>query len=71
MADWYATFAELAGMDVEADKDGISAATRQRVLAFLFGQPDRSFYATELIRLVAAGYGAVQRELARLEQSYA
>ena len=25
MADWYATFAELAGMDVEADKDGISA----------------------------------------------
>jgi arylsulfatase A-like enzyme len=25
MADWYATFAELAGLDVEDDKDGISA----------------------------------------------
>lgn len=25
MADWYATFAELADMEVEADKDGISA----------------------------------------------
>ena len=32
-------------------------------------QPARSFYATELIRLVGAGSGAVQRELARLEQS--
>lgn len=39
------------------------------MLALLFGQPARSFYATELIRLVGAGSGAVQRELARLEQS--
>jgi predicted nucleotidyltransferase len=39
------------------------------VLALLFGQPDRSFYATELITLAAAGSGAVQRELAKLEQS--
>jgi predicted nucleotidyltransferase len=39
------------------------------VLAFLFGQPDRSFYATELIKLAGAGSGAVQRQLARLEQS--
>jgi predicted nucleotidyltransferase len=43
--------------------------TQQRVLALLFGQPDRSFYATELIALARAGSGAVQRELARLEQS--
>jgi predicted nucleotidyltransferase len=39
------------------------------VLALLFGQPDRSLYAKELIRLAAAGSGAVQRELARLTQS--
>jgi hypothetical protein len=39
------------------------------VLGLLFGQPDRSFYATELIALTGAGSGAVQRELARLEQS--
>ena len=37
--------------------------TQQRVLGLLFGQPDRSFYATELIGLVGAGSGAVQREL--------
>jgi predicted nucleotidyltransferase len=43
--------------------------TQQRVLGLLFGQPDRSFYATELIALARAGSGSVQRELARLEQS--
>lgn len=49
--------------------DALFSTTQQRVLAFLFGQPDRSFYATELIKLAGAGSGAVQRELARLEQS--
>jgi Nucleotidyltransferase domain. len=39
------------------------------VLGLLFGQPDRSFYATEVMAKVGAGSGAVQRELARLEQS--
>ena len=43
--------------------------TQQRVLGLLFGQPDRSFYATELISLAGVGSGAVQRELARLAQS--
>ena len=43
--------------------------TQQRVLGLLFGQPDRSFYATELINLAGVGSGAVQRELARLAQS--
>jgi predicted nucleotidyltransferase len=42
---------------------------RQRVLGYLFGQPERSFYASELIQLVGGGSGAVQRELARLEGS--
>ena len=49
--------------------DALFSSTQQRVLGFLFGQPERSFYATELIKLVGAGSGAVQRELARLEQS--
>jgi predicted nucleotidyltransferase len=49
--------------------DALFSTTQQRVLGFLFGQPERSFYATELIGLAAAGSGAVQRELARLEQS--
>jgi len=46
------------------------SATQQRVLGFVFGQPDRSFYASELIGLVKGGSGAVQRELARLERSH-
>ncbi|WP_048438895.1 nucleotidyltransferase domain-containing protein [Caenimonas sp. SL110] len=41
-------------------------STQQRVLGLLFGQPDRSFYATELIALARAGSGAVQREVGRL-----
>lgn len=45
------------------------SGTQQRVLGWLFGQPQRSFYATELIGLTGAGSGAVQRELARLAQS--
>mgnify|MGYP001825574785 CR=1 FL=1 len=49
--------------------DALFSSTQRRVLGFLFGQPERSFYATELIKLAGAGSGAVQRELARLEQS--
>ena len=49
--------------------DALFSKTQQRLLGFLFGQPDRSFYATELIAMAGAGSGAVQRELARLEQS--
>lgn len=49
--------------------DALFSGTQQRVLAWLFGQPDRSFYASELIGLAGAGSGAVQRELARLAQS--
>lgn len=49
--------------------DALFSATQQRVLGLLFGQPDRSFYATELIGLTGGGSGAVQRELAKLERS--
>ena len=49
--------------------DALFTGTQQRVLALIFGQPNRSFYATELIGLAKAGSGAVQRELAKLSQS--
>lgn len=45
------------------------SATQQRVLGLLFGQPERSFFATELIALAGSGSGAVQRELQRLAES--
>ena len=47
--------------------DALFAKTRQRVLAVLFGNANRSFYANEIIRLADCGTGAVQRELASLQ----
>ncbi len=49
--------------------DALFTTTQQRVLALLFGQPARSFFATELIELTGSGSGAVQRELKRLTSS--
>ena len=49
--------------------DALFSATQKRVLGLLFGQPERSFYATELIHMLGVGSGAVQRELARLAES--
>ncbi len=49
--------------------DALFTMTQQRVLALLFGQPDRSFYTKELIGLTGSGSGAVQRELQRLASS--
>jgi predicted nucleotidyltransferase len=46
--------------------DALFSKSRQRVLAVLFGNVGRSFYANEIIRLAACGTGAVQRELASL-----
>lgn len=39
---------------------------RQRVLAVLFGNTERSYYGNEIIALAQCGTGAVQRELASL-----
>ena len=49
--------------------DALFPKVRQRVLAVLFGTPDRSFYANEVIALAQSGTGAVQRELAALSEA--
>jgi predicted nucleotidyltransferase len=49
--------------------DALFTKVQQRVLAVLFGNYERSFYATELIALARSGSGAVQRELAQLEDA--
>jgi len=49
--------------------DALFAGTRQKLLAALFGDTARSFYARELIGLAGSGSGAVQRELERLTAS--
>lgn len=52
---------------------GLSGAlfskVQQRVLALIFGHPERSFYTAEIIRTVDSGVGAVERELAKLRLS--
>jgi predicted nucleotidyltransferase len=49
--------------------DALFSKTQQRVLGLLFGNPDRSFYASEIIARTRGGTGTVLRELARLEAS--
>jgi predicted nucleotidyltransferase len=46
--------------------DALFTKVQQRVLAVLFGNSGRSFYANEIIALAESGTGAVQRELAKL-----
>ena len=46
--------------------DALFSKVQQRVLGILFGSPDKSFYANQIIALANSGHGAVQRELARL-----
>jgi predicted nucleotidyltransferase len=49
--------------------DTLFTSTQQSVLSFLFGQPGRSFYVTQIMALANSGRGAVQRELSRLSES--
>jgi hypothetical protein len=46
--------------------DALFTRTQQRVLGLLFGNPARSFYSNEIVRLCGVGIGTVHRELARL-----
>ena len=43
--------------------------TQRQVLSLMFGFPQRSFYANEVVRRAGVGTGSVQRELARLSAS--
>jgi predicted nucleotidyltransferase len=53
-----------------AIKEGLSeilfSKTQRGVLGLLFANPERSYYANEIVRHVKAGTGAVHRELERL-----
>lgn len=46
--------------------DALFTRTQQRVLGLLYGNPSRSFYSNEIVRLSGVGIGTVHRELARL-----
>lgn len=46
--------------------DALFTRTQRQVLGLLFGHPERSFYANEVVRLAGVGTGSTQRELKRL-----
>jgi predicted nucleotidyltransferase len=49
--------------------DALFSKVQRSVLGLVYGNPDRSFYANELLRLAGSGTGAVVRELAKLADS--
>jgi predicted nucleotidyltransferase len=49
--------------------NALFSKVQQRVLALIFSHPERSFYASEIVRNVRSGTGAVERELSRLRSS--
>ncbi|MFL9828084.1 nucleotidyltransferase domain-containing protein [Rhodoplanes sp. SY1] len=56
-------------MDEISPSNALFSAVQQRVLGLIFGQPERSFYTSEIVRTVRSGTGAVERELSRLRRS--
>ena len=49
--------------------DGLFTATQRRLLARLYGEPDRAFYVRELMAHTGGGGGATHRGLLRLERA--
>ena len=47
--------------------EALFSPAQARVLAWLFGQPERWFHFNELLRLTGLGSASLQRELARLD----
>ncbi len=48
--------------------DALFTKTQRKLLGLLYGHPDRSYYANEIVRHAKSGIGSVQRELERLTQ---
>ncbi len=46
--------------------DVLFSKTQRQVLGLLFGAPDKSYYANEIVRHAGVGSGTVQRELEKL-----
>ena len=56
-------------MEAVSLSNALFSKVQQRVLALIFGHPERSFYTSEIVRSVHSGTGAVERELSRLQSS--
>lgn len=49
--------------------DALFTRTQQQVLGLLYGQPQRSFYLKEILRLTEMGVATIRRELERMLES--
>ncbi len=47
--------------------DALFTTTQQKVLGLLYGQPEKSFYTNEILRLTGMGVATIKRELDRME----
>jgi predicted nucleotidyltransferase len=56
-------------MEPVSISNALFSKVQQRVLALIFGHPERSFYTSEIVRSIHSGTGAVERELSRLQRS--
>src|ERR1043166_760637 len=54
------------GTTKPALSNALHTKTQQRMLSLMLGNPDRSYYATEIMRFAGAGIATVQRELESL-----
>lgn len=46
--------------------DALFTETQQKVLGLLYGQPERTFYTKEILRLTGMGVATIKRELDRM-----
>ncbi len=46
--------------------DALFTETQKKVLGLLYGQPERSFYTKEILRLTGMGVATIKRELDRM-----
>lgn len=49
--------------------DALFSKTQQKVIGLLFGRPNQSFFANEIVRSAGLGKGTVMRELERLHSA--
>lgn len=49
--------------------DALFTTTQKKVLGLLYGQPEKSFYTKEIIRLTGMGVATIKRELDRMLDS--
>jgi predicted nucleotidyltransferase len=56
-------------MSVTNIGDALFTKAQQKLLALFFGQPERSFYLNEIVRIANMGKGAITRELHKLKDA--